>query len=173
MHGQGEPDRQSGVTLEGAAATAVAVREAIGSAAVIHFRAPFRVNAASPLFSPVLLAPPPDNGPDAHLEARQIFNLATRATLVTFEDPAAISMRDAAAALTAIYWAWRAAGVRTIGVRRWGGVEPAALETLRKLQDHVRAGDGPADALFESRPGGSDGRPAPGPWAVWMLIGDR
>ena len=170
---QGEADRQPFVTLEGAAASALAVRAAIGSAAFIHIRAPFRVNAASPLFSPVLLAPPLDNGPDAHLEARQIFNLATQATLVTFEDPAALSMRDAAAALTSIYWAWRAAGVRTIGLRRWGGVEAATLDTLGRLHDRLRAGDPPADALLKARPGATGGKPAPGLWAAWMLIGDR
>ena len=49
--------------LAGAAATEPAVREAIGRATVLHVAAPFRINAASPLFSSVLLtapeAPPP------------------------------------------------------------------------------------------------------------------
>ena len=157
---------------------AAAVREGIGSAGVIYMEAPFRVNAASPLFSPVLLAGASDGSgrPGAeHLETRELFNLSARAALVTFADPAALSMRDAAAALTSIYWAWRAAGVRTIAVRRWGGVETSGLDGIRALHESLRAGATPADAWFAARKalGVAGNRPAPGPWAAWVLIGDR
>ena len=44
--------------LAGPGATEPAVREAIGRATVLHIAAPFRINAASPLFSSVLLTAP-------------------------------------------------------------------------------------------------------------------
>ena len=54
-------------------ATEATLAERLPQADVIHLAAPFRVNGASPLFSPVLLAPDPAN--DGALEAREIMNL--------------------------------------------------------------------------------------------------
>jgi hypothetical protein len=128
-----DPDRTPTV-LAGAGATEQAVRAALGRARVVHLAAPFRINAASPLFSSVLLtapdAPPPaasgaandapvpaprpaevDPANDGALELREVMNASSAARLALLTDGAAISMRDSAAAADVVQWGWLAAGV--------------------------------------------------------------
>src|SRR5262249_47446215 len=99
----GEPPAGQVTTLEGPAATEAAVRDALPKAGIIHLAVPFRVNGASPLFSPVLLAEDPAEDSelqltrdDGALEAREIVNLDLRARVALLSDPAALSMRDSA-----------------------------------------------------------------------------
>src|SRR5688500_11221016 len=115
-------------SLTGASATEPAVRENLAGRAVVHIAAPARINAASPLFSPVLLsaaasgsdmpaaaqnAPPPtaataaapaasaparNPADDGVLELREVMNLESRVRVVVLSDGGATSMRDGAAA---------------------------------------------------------------------------
>jgi hypothetical protein len=68
--------------LSAAAATETAFRAQVSAAGAIHVAAPFRINAASPLFSPILFAqaPRPAEGAsvasdDGVLESREVMNL--------------------------------------------------------------------------------------------------
>jgi hypothetical protein len=88
----------SGITsLTGSAATEGAIRERLGTAALLHFAMPFRINAASPLFSPLLTSiaarspvqPAPDNAEDGAIELREVVDMAVRARVVVLSDGAA------------------------------------------------------------------------------------
>ena len=105
------------VTLTGPGATESALVERLPAADVVHLAAPFRVNGASPLFSPMLLARDPAT--DGTLEAREVMNLDLRADVAVLSDGGAMSMRDAADEVGMIAWAWRAAGVRNLVLPRW------------------------------------------------------
>ncbi len=95
------------------------MRERLAQADIIHLGAPFRVNGASPLFSPMLLAT--DAANDGALEAREIMNLDLHAGVAVLSDGASMTMRDAADEVGAVGWAWRAAGVPAIVLPRWAG----------------------------------------------------
>jgi hypothetical protein len=110
------------------------------TADALHLAAPFRVNSASPLFSPTLFSEPPAakranektapgtrvtsrdvQSRDVQLDAREVFNLQSSARLIMLSDPAALSVRDASRGIAPIQWAWRATGAATLIFRRWGG----------------------------------------------------
>ena len=135
--------------LAGAAATEAALREHLPQADAIHLGAPFRVNGASPLFSPVLLAPDPAN--DGALEAREVMNLDLHASVAVLADGASMTMRDAADEVGAVGWAWRAAGVPAIVLPRWAGDDAASTTLLATLHERLRAGDAPDIALQAAR----------------------
>ena len=119
--------------------------------------APFRINAASPLFSPILLAPGESvekrrraisNG---ILEAREIPNAEFTTRLVVFSDPAAMTMREGAAALPTLQWVLRAGGLESLVVRRWAGDEDATTALLKAFYERLRTGNSPAEALRAAR----------------------
>lgn len=171
--------------LSGAAATEPAVRAQAPAASALHLAAPFRMNGASPLFSPLLLAVDPapgaESGSDAPrtaendglLETREIMNLDLRARVAVLSDGAATSMRDAAAAADTVRWAWRAAGVPSIVMPRWAGDDAAGAAMLAEFYTRLKAGEVPEAALQGAR-GVLRARAetrAPYFWAGWMLIG--
>ena len=175
----------SASVLSGAAATEPAVRAQAGTASALHLAAPFRMNGASPLFSPILLAvepAPPVEGSariaqtaenDGLLETREIMNLTLRAAVAVFSDGAATSMRDSAAAADTIGWAWRAAGVPSIVMSRWAGDDAAASAMLAEFYKGLKAGDTPDAALQGARAvvRAREETRAPYFWAGWMVIG--
>src|SRR6185503_1408241 len=116
------------IVLTGAAATERAVRDALPRADRVQISAPFRINAASPLFSAVVLtapdpAPPApaagdarpgpalaaDAADDGALELREVMNLSSAARLAILSDGAATTMRDSAATVQVLEWGWLAA----------------------------------------------------------------
>ncbi len=184
--------------LAGAAATEAAVREAIGRAAVLHVAAPFRINAASPLFSTLLLtapeAPPPaspssspgdapveaprpppaaDPGNDGALELREIMNVSATARLALMTDGAATSMRDSAAATDVVQWGWLAAGVPTMLIARWSPPPESRDRLLGEFHQRLRAGEpvGDAWAAAQHLVRSTPATAAPVHWAGWMLLG--
>ena len=153
-------------TLTGAAATEPAVRDAIGRAGILHVAAPFRINAASPLFSSVLLssadappaAPPPaatdtspaqaaesrpparaDSANDGALELREVMNLTAAARVAMLTDGTATAMRDSAAAADVVEWGWLAAGVPSILIARWAAPPDSRDRLLTELHERLRA----------------------------------
>ena len=164
-----EPDPQRVVVIPSALATEATVRERLPAATVIHLAAPFRINGASPLFSPLLLAADPAN--DAVLEAREVMNLDLRAALAVLSDGSAMSMREAADESATIAWAWRAAGVPSIVMPRWPTEDPLSNQMLAELHARLRAGDSPELALQAARQKVRARNPAPYYWSAWMLIG--
>jgi hypothetical protein len=150
----------------------------------LHLAAPFRINSASPLFSPLLLAAPATikkegqptpSTPDSELEARQLFNMDPLASVVVFTDPAALSKRDAAAAAGTVHWAWRSAGTSTVIFRRWGGDDGSATEVMGRFYEELRTGKSPEEALHRARAAvrqPENGRP-PAAWAGWLILTGR
>jgi tetratricopeptide (TPR) repeat protein len=167
--------------LTGAAATEAALRARLPESSVLHLTGPFRVNGASPLFSPVLLATSqigsaqPSAEDDGALEAREVINLETRARVAVVSDGSALSMRDAAHEAGAVQWAWRAAGVPSLILARWMADNPAGNALVQELHQHLRQSYAPHVALNRAR-ASVRAKPqwsAPYYWAGWLLIGGR
>ena len=165
-------------TLSGAAATEASLRVRAGGASMVHVAAPFRMNGASPLFSPILLSPdsavpdpPADN--DGVLEMREVMNLDLHARVAVLSDGASASMRDAAPSADTVRWAWRAAGVPSIVLSRWSVDDIAVTSMLKELYARLKDGEAPDVALQGARTAvraGEDTR-APYFWAGWMVVG--
>lgn len=168
------------VTLTGAGATAAAMRQGAQKAGALHIAAPFRLNSAGPLFSPVLLAAPPTTGAsarasDGRFDLRDVFELSLPGAVVTLSDGAALSMREAAGALAPLHWAWQSAGASALVIRRWGGHDQLAPGVLRRFHEELRAGKPAAEALQTARASmraTAEGR-APAAWAGWLILSGR
>jgi CHAT domain-containing protein len=172
----GEP---APVVRTGASATEVAFRADALNSAVLHLAAPFRMNSASPLFSPLLFAgdastsPDRDSASDGVLEAREVMNLELHAGVTVLSDGAALSMRDGAAATPTVQWAWRVAGVPSIVLRRWTGDDAAGAEIIAAFHREIKGGATPEAALQAARAAvrTREGMSAPYFWADWMVVG--
>ena len=167
---------EDSVVLSGAEATESGFRAKAPAASALHIGAPFRINGASPLFSPLVLAgepaveSPDDNGA---LEVREVMNLDLRAHVAVFTDGTATSMLDGAAAADMVHWAWLSAGVPSVLIARWTSEADASARLLSEFHRRLRAGVEPADALHAAR-ATVRARPewgAPSYWAGWMLMG--
>lgn len=179
------------VTLLGYGATEAALRGAAPAAAALHIALPFRLNSASPLFSPLLTseaartAPAPadtaavpvtsiDASDNGVLEARELMNLVLTARLAVLSDRAALSMRDAAAATGTLQWAWRAAGVPSLILPRWATKdERPGQALLADVHARVAEGEAPEAALHAARAAVRlrAATRAPWFWAQFMAVG--
>lgn len=175
--GAGLPPGSASVALH-EAATESALRTALSGADVIHLAVPFRINSASPLFSPLLCAGEPAAEtvvPDADgtLELKDVMNLPLRARITVLSDGSAMSMRDAADDAATVYWGWRAAGVPALLLPRWTASEGAPDLLLAEVHRRVGAGQAPAEALGAARAAvrANETFAAPAFWAGWLLIG--
>lgn len=174
------------IVLTGADATEGQLKRA----SALHVGAPFRINSAGPLFSPILLTPPPpvieegepaikeeEPAPpvDAELETRDLFNMDAPGASVMFSDPAALSKRNAAEAAATVHWAWRSAGTTTTIFRRWGGNDAAANEVIAKFYEELRAGKSAAEALSTARASvrATEAGGVPAAWAGWLVFSGK
>jgi CHAT domain-containing protein len=162
--------------LSGSTATEIGFRDRAGDASVLHVAAPFRMNGASPLFSPVLLTPGsanplPDN--DGVLETREVMNLELHARVAILTDGSGGSTRGAAPAADTVRWAWRAAGVPSVVFSRWPVDGADSLAVIRELYVRLEAGDPPEAALQAARAIARTGESTRAPyfWAGWMVVG--
>ena len=179
---QAAVDPAAVVAVTGENATEEAVRSAAATASVLHVEGPFRVNAASPLFSSVLLkapeqstartSPPAQNG---MLEGREVPAAGFSTRVAVFADPAALTMRDSAAALTPLHWVWRAGGTGAILVRRWAGDEAAAQNVLAAFYKALEGGASAVDALRAAQSALRKATPGapPAAWAGWLVLSGR
>lgn len=187
--------------LTKASATERELRNRVSATDVLHVAAPFRINAVSPLFSPVLLsaagvvsvqpassataAQPPATAPpaaatidtadDGALELREVMNQEWRARVAVFSDGAATSMRDGASAADVVHWGWLAAGVPSILVSRWSSPAASSERLLVEFHKQMQRGAAPADALRTAQRALRSSRDTAAPihWAGWMLISAR
>jgi CHAT domain-containing protein len=81
-------------------------------------------------------------------------------------------MRDAASAIVPIQWAWQAAGVPALVVRRWAGADAAGAGILARFYAELRAGKSAGDALRAARAAvrSTEGGRAPASWAGWLIL---
>jgi tetratricopeptide (TPR) repeat protein len=161
-----DPERT--VVISGEQATEVLLRDRLRHADTIHIAAPFRINGASPLFSPLLVAPDPAN--DGTLEPREIMNFSLQARVAILSDGGAMSMRDAADRVPVVAWAWRAAGVPALVLPRWPTNPTASTEFLAALHARLRAGDAPDVAIQAVRASLRHSGAPPSAWATWLLL---
>lgn len=164
--------------LSGAAATEASLRMRAGGASILHVAAPFRMNGASPLFSPILLStdsavpdPPADN--NGVLEMREVMNLDLHARVAVLSDGASAAMRDAAPSADTVRWAWRAAGIPSIVLSRWSVDDTASATMLKEMYGRLKDGDEPDAALQGARTAvrARENTSAPYFWAGWMVVG--
>ncbi len=192
--GSGAQDDRKDVFV-GTAATERALRDALARAGRIHIAAPFRINAASPLFSSIVLAEPPpvtepaptaseaaagrqarstsDAADDGALELREVMNLSSPARVGVLSDGAATSMRDSAPATLVVEWGWLAAGVPSLVIQRWSAPPPARDRLMTEFHKRLQAGEPPAAALSAAQRllRSTPETAAPIHWAGWMLVG--
>ncbi len=164
-------DTERTLVLNGESATESLVRERLRFADTIHIAAPFRINGASPLFSPLLVVS--DSTNDGTLEPREIMNLALEAQTAILSDGGGMAMRDAADEVAVVGWAWRAAGVPTLVLPRWPTQPAVSSEFLSALHERLRAGDAPGVALQAVRARLRENGAPPSAWAAWLVIGGR
>ena len=177
----GDAAEQHVTSLTGQNATESALREHLPSAGVIHIGAPFRINGAGALFSPILLAGNPggdapdetaDPGDNASLDTREVMNLQLQARVAVLSDGSAMAMPDAADDAAVVQWAWRAAGVGALAMPRWAGDAGASNDLLADFHARLRRGKAPEAALREAQRAirRAEGRAAPFYWAGWLFI---
>ena len=169
---------EDGTVLSGQAATEAAVRARAQDASILHVAAPFRINGASPLFSPILLAGEATSAPDAAnddgaLEAREVMNLSLAGRAAILTDGTSTSMLDGAAGAGTVQWAWLAAGVPSLALARWPPDPKASDVLIAELHRRLRAGSDPVEALQHARRAIRKHREwsAPFYWAGWMVFG--
>jgi CHAT domain-containing protein len=123
------------------------------------------------MFSSLLLAP--DAGNDGALEAREVMNLDLHARVAVLSDGGALAMRDAADEVAAVAWAWRAAGVPSLVLRRWASDEAPSNALLAEVHARLRAGDSPDAALQAARTKirSATETSTPFHWSGWMVVG--
>jgi tetratricopeptide (TPR) repeat protein/CHAT domain-containing protein len=167
---------EQAVVLAGSSATEAALRSNAASASVIHVAAPFRINGASPLFSPILLSGDPSKQleeDDGALETREVMNQSLQARVTVLPDGAATSMLDGASAANVVQWAWLAAGVPSVVIARWTA-DPAVSDVLlAEFHRRVRTGVDPAEAMLGARRTVRTRAEwaAPFYWAGWIVLG--
>ena len=163
------------------------------------YRGSFRINAASPLFSSIVLtepapvaepapatpapAAPPRPGPtaatdDGALELREVMNLSATARVGVLSDGAATSMRDSAPATSVVEWGWLAAGVPSLVLPRWSPPPPARDGLMTEFHKRLQAGEAPASALLRGAGVVAVRRLKPrrrstGPDGCWSAPGDN
>ena len=184
--------------LSGRDASEPAVRENLSTTPAVHIAAPLRINAASPLFSPILLSVTaaaevggmPDNAAttpaatrpvtrpaadDGVLELREVMNLDSKARVVVFSDGGATAMRDGAAAADVLQWGWLAAGVPSLLVARWSAPALSNELLLAEFYRQLQAGMQPSAALRAAQQHVREKMETAAPihWAGWLLLGAR
>ncbi|MEO6212291.1 MAG: CHAT domain-containing protein [Vicinamibacterales bacterium] len=169
-------------SLTGAAATEDALRAEAASSSVLHLAAPFRINAASPPFSPVLLAQREDadrvteaSSRNGIFETREVPAAGIHTRVALFSDPSTMSMRDGAGAVPVVQWMWRAGGVETLILRRWESDERATNDLLASFYQLLRAGRTAPEAMALASAAARK-NPVPEPpavWAGWLVLSGR
>ena len=165
--------------LSGTSATAAALANRSTPFSALHLAGPFRVNSASPLFSPLLLAAPlikegeePPAEPRTALTVREVFALDPLALAVMIADPAALARRDAASSLAPIAWGWRSSGAATLILRRWDANDETAAALIGRYYEEMRKGESSTVAYETARAAvrGTPAGRAPAAWAGWLLL---
>jgi CHAT domain-containing protein len=164
-----------GSVLTSVDATEAALISRFANASAIHIASPFRINGASPLFSPILMTADKthESAETESLELREVMNLSVQPAAVLLTDGAATSMRDGAAGADVLQWAWLAAGAPSILLARWVGDADASEALLTEFHRQLLKGVGPPEALQTARAVVRK-RPewaAPFFWAGWMELG--
>jgi CHAT domain-containing protein/tetratricopeptide (TPR) repeat protein len=104
----------------GAAATEAAVRAEAGRSRILHIAAHGTLDAASPMYSALLLTPDPAAGDDGRLEARELVDLDLPAALVVLSACESARGRvSAGEGVIGLSWAALVAGARRVVVSQW------------------------------------------------------
>ncbi|MGB2718114.1 MAG: CHAT domain-containing tetratricopeptide repeat protein [Vicinamibacterales bacterium] len=165
----------SGTVLMSGEATKAALISRASNVSEVHIASPFRINGASPLFSPILVTGDgsAESGDSESLELREVMNLTMQPRVVLLTDGAATSMRDGAAGADVVQWAWLAGGAPSVILARWSADPEASEALLAEFHRQLLKGIEAAEALQAARAAVRK-RPewaAPFFWAGWMGLG--
>ena len=165
----------NGVLLESTEATERALASHAPTASVIHIASPFRINGASPLFSPILATPDTSRefAESDSLELREVMNFTFQPRVVLLTDGAATSMLDGAAASDVVHWGWLAAGAPSLVIARWSADSEASEALLVKFHRQLLEGAEQGTALKSARAAVRKRAEwaAPFFWAGWIPLG--
>jgi CHAT domain-containing protein/uncharacterized protein HemY len=160
----------------GGKATEGALRSAAAKAGIIHIAAHGQLNAASPLFSRVVLAPQDalDASLDGSLEVREIYALSLdKASLVVLSAcETQLGARSAGDDVVGLTRAFIYAGAPTVVASLWSVDDVATAELMTAFYKNIRQGQGKAAALRAAQAEIRVKRPHPYYWAAFVLTGD-
>ena len=108
-------------------------------------------------------------------EVREVPNAALAARTAIFTDPSTLTMRDAAEFVPVVQWIWRAGGVDTLILRRWGADDAATSELLAEFYRLLRDGKAPAEAMTLATAAARRASPIQpsAVWAGWLVLTGR
>jgi hypothetical protein len=161
----------SATISSGAEATEASARALLESVDVFQIGAPIQMNAASPLFSSVILAGSGDSSSaDGRLEFREWFSLTSHARTIFIPDGASFAA-SGGRVMDAFAWAAAAAGVSTFAVGRWSRGEDSSDELLVAWHERMARSQPPGHALRAAEVFMRTQNRAPANWARIGLIG--
>ncbi len=167
--------------LIGDAATEAAFRGQAPGSRLIHIAAHGQLNARSPLFSRLILAP--DAGPQAEddgaLEVHEVYGLdLTRADMVTLSAcQTQLGSRSDGDDIVGLNRAFLYAGAPTVVASLWSVDDEATAVLMEAFYAHLKAGMGKAEALRAAQSDLRQDREHPQwahpfYWAAFVLTGD-
>jgi CHAT domain-containing protein len=160
----------------GGKATEGALRSAAAKAGIIHIAAHGQLNAASPLFSRIVLAPDDalDASLDGSLEVREIYALGLdKASLVVLSAcETQLGARSAGDDVVGLTRAFIYAGAPTVVASLWSVDDVATADLMTAFYKNIRQGQGKAAALRAAQAEIRIKRPHPYYWAAFVLTGD-
>jgi tetratricopeptide (TPR) repeat protein len=161
----------SATISSGAEATEASARALLASVDVLQIGAPLQINAASPLFSSVILAGAGDSAStDGRWELREWFSLTSHARTIVIADGAPFAA-SGGMTMDAFAWAAAAAGASTIAVGRWPSGGNPSDGLLVAWHERMAKSQPPGDALRAAQTFMRTQNGAPGSWALIALIG--
>ena len=125
----------------GAAATEALVKTEAGRSRIVHIAAHGTLDASSPMYSALILAPGPDGSDDGRFEARELVELDLRDALVVMSACETARGRVAAGeGLIGLSWAALVAGARRVVVSQWKVDAASTTDLMTGFYRHLRPG---------------------------------
>jgi CHAT domain-containing protein len=156
----------------GAMATEAAVKSAAGRSRIVHIAAHGMLDAGSPMYSALLLAPSADE--DGRLEARELVELDLGGSLVVLSACETARGRvSAGEGLIGLSWAALVAGARRVVVSQWKVDAASTTDLMTAFYRHLGGGADEARALQRAALEVSR-KPAyrhPFYWAAFTVVG--
>jgi CHAT domain-containing protein len=143
-----------------------------GEYSIIHLAAHADIDAASPLFSRIMLAA--DKQGTAALEVRQIYdlNLAKASLVVLSACQTQLGGRNIGDDIVALNRAFLYAGTPTVIASLWIVDDTSTSDLMKSFYRHLKSGMGKAEALKAAQSDIRKAYPHPYHWAAFVLTGD-
>ena len=179
--GQVAKSAERGIVLSGRAATELALRQALGSAPLVHVATHAELNVQNPMFSAILLSPGTqrDRSNDGRLEVHELLGLQVRTSLVflsgceTALGAAWSTSFRRGEDFTTLAQAFLYAGAHSVVATLWRIDDGAAAAFATRFYDALRLTPAPEALANAQRAMLRDRRyAAPYDWAAYEISGD-